>query len=169
MPRGIPVDQATKVRAKKLHAQGKGRNEIAKTLGISTFAVTRISQELGFSFDRAQTEVAVRANSIDRAARRGKIIDRLYARSERILDRLEADEYSYRMPTMSGSETVVDDAAPAADERHFATSMAHYLVQAVRLEQVDSDRGVGDAVSVLDSLSAALKVAADVLDSPAQD
>lgn len=166
MPRGIPVDDATKARAKKLHSQGKGRNEIAKVLGISTFAVTRISQELGFTFDRRQTELAVHVAVIDRAARRGKIIDRLYARSERILDRLEADTYVHYIAVPGdGAERIEDEHPPAKDERDLSSSVAAYLVQAVRLEQVDSDRGVGDAVSVLDSLSAALKAAADNLDS----
>lgn len=158
MPRGIPVDPKTYARIPALHAKGVSRNQIAKTLGISTPSVSKWCAEHGLLFDRSASELAVRAAVIDRAARRGLIIDRLYARSEKQLDRLDsADGYSYRIVNAVGSETVTDTAASSADEKNHAAAINMYLTNALKLEAVDGDSS-SDAKSMLADLGRALGI-----------
>jgi hypothetical protein len=158
MARGVPVQPEQRARAIKLAKAGKGRNEIAKLLGLSAPSVTRIIAAAGLSFDRSKTAVAVEAHRIDRAAVRADIIDRMYKRSQKILSRVEADSFTYRMPTQLGSETVTDDAPPPGDEKNLASAVGIYLDKATRLELVDNDSGVSAARSMLADLGQMLGV-----------
>jgi hypothetical protein len=158
MARGIPVQPEQRARAIKLAKAGKGRNEISKLIGLSGPSVTRIVAAAGLSFDRSKTAAAVEAHRIDRAAVRADIIDRMYKRSQKILSRVEADAFTYRMPTQLGSETVTDDAPPPGDEKNLASAVGIYLDKATRLELVDSDNGQSDAKSMLIDLGKALGI-----------
>lgn len=158
MARGVPVQPEQRARAIKLAKAGKGRNEIAKLLGLSAPSVTRIIAAAGLSFDRSKTAAAVEAHRIDRAAVRANIIDRMYLRSQRVLTRLEAPTFSYRMATEYGSETVTDDDPPPADEKNLASAIGIYVDKATRLELVDSDNGQSDAKSMLIDLGKALGI-----------
>lgn len=160
MARGVPVQPEQRARAIKLAKAGKGRNEIAKLLGLSAPSVTRIIAAAGLSFDRSKTAAAVEAHRIDRAAVRADIIDRMYKRSQKILSRVEADSFTYRSPTATGSETVTDDAPPPGDEKNLASAVGIYLDKATRLELVDSDNGQSDAKSMLVDLGKALGIGA---------
>lgn len=160
-----PVNEATRVRARELIAAGHGRNAIARELGIGAASVSAIAKAAGRSFDRSATAVAVIAANIDRAARRGRIIDRLYSRTEGVLDVLESGKYVYFVNGADGVERIEVDHPPARDERDLSVALAGYLAQATRLELVDSDSGTTDAVSVVDGLMSAFKGAVRMLDA----
>lgn len=113
------------------------RNDIARQTGVSAGTVTNTCKANGLTFDRSATKDATRARVEDNKAKRAAIIARLYARSEKILDRLEAPTYMVRMMGPTGSEKVYDEAPPAADERSLATSIGIYLDKAARLEDYD--------------------------------
>jgi len=148
-------------RARKLHAAGKSCNAIAKELGFSVSTIHRWAKREGLSFDRSKTAAAVAAHRIDRAATRADIIDRMYIRSQTVLQRLEADTYSYRMAIPGqASEQVEDSAPPASDEKSLAAALGIYVTQATRLESVDVGNGVDKAHSVLDALAAGFARAA---------
>jgi len=152
MARGVPVQPAQRARVIDLIKLEHGRNAIALEVGISTAAVSRIAKAAGLSFKKAQTAAATEVRRIDRAATRADIIDRMYKRSQKILTRLEADEFTYRLATATGSDTVSDAAAPPGDEKNLASAIGIYMDKATRLELVDSDAGESGARSMLADL-----------------
>lgn len=160
MARGVPVQPEQRARAISLHAKGKGRNEIAAAVGISTASVSRIIANAGGSFDRSKTAKAVEAHRIDRAAVRADIIDRMYTRGQKVLARLEADKFAYRVPTECGTEMVYDDDPPAGDEKNLAAALGMYVQNATKLETIDAGTGVEKVHSVLDSIAAGFAAAA---------
>lgn len=145
-------------RARELFDAGLGCNAIAKECGVAPSTISTWAKREGLNFDRAQTAKAVSAQRIDRAAARADIIDRLYMRSQKVLARLEADKFTYRVPTETGSMLVHDDDPPANDEKSLAAAVGIYLDKAQRLELVDGDAGESGARSMLAQLGELLGV-----------
>lgn len=157
MTRGKTFDQGE--RARDLFNQGASCNAIAKELEVAPSTISNWAKKAGLSFDRKQTAKAVAAHRIDRAAARADIIDRLYLRSQAILDRLEADTYVYYVAVPGeGTERVEDSDPPAIDEKNLASAIGIYLDKAARLELVDGDAGEDAARSMLAELGAFLGV-----------
>lgn len=155
MPRGRTFDQAP--RARELFDAGKSCNAIAKELGVSPSTISGWAKKAGLSFARKQTEAAVHAHRIDRAAARADIIDRMYKRSQSVLDRLEAEVYVYYIAVPgSGMERVEDSEPPAVDERNLASAIGVYVDKATRLELVDGDAGEAAARGMLADLGSFL-------------
>lgn len=156
MPR---VTEHQRQQVRDLHAQGLPRNEIARRVGISNDSVSKICRAAGLGFDRAGTEAATKAKQIDHKARRTAIISRLYAQSEKILDRLESPGgYKTIAKGERGRDVEVSlDFIPPGDRRNELTSIAISLDKAVALERVDTDNGNGHAISMLDKLAAQLE------------
>lgn len=152
MAQGRTFEDGT--RARELFDAGMSCNAIAKELGVSPSTISGWAKREGLSFNRAATEDAVQAHRVTRAARRAEIIDRLYSRSETVLDRLEAETYSYTVTIPGkGSEKIEDVAPPAADERSLAASINAYLTLAARLELVDDGDGLAPVESMLGRLA----------------
>ncbi|MGA5198151.1 hypothetical protein [Streptomyces exfoliatus] len=72
------VTQADEQKVRELHAQGLGRNAIARQIGRSPLTVAVIADRLQLSFDRTHTAVAAEARKGDAKARRAAIIEGLY-------------------------------------------------------------------------------------------
>lgn len=145
-------------RARELFDAGKSCNAIAKELGVSASTISGWAKRVGLSFSRARTAAAVSAQRIDRAAVRADIIDRMYLRAQKVLARLEADKFTYRMPTETGSVLVHDDDPPANDEKNLAAALGIYLDKAQRLELVDGNAGESEARSMLAELGSFLGI-----------
>lgn len=156
MARGRTFDQGE--RARVLFDAGTSCNGIAKELGVAASTISGWAKREGLSFDRKQTAKAVTAHRLDRAAARADIIDRLYRRSQKVLTRLEADKFSYRIPTEAGSMVVKDDDPPANDEKSLSAAVGMYLNNATRLELIDGNAGESAARSMLAELGEFLGV-----------
>lgn len=141
------------LRARDLFDAGKSCNAIARELGVSPSTISAWAKREGLSFNRAATEDAVAAAKVTRASRRSAIIDRLYARTEKILDRLEAESYTYMLMGPKGAVRVTEDYAPAADEKNYATAIHSYLKDAADLELVDDGDGLTPVESMLGRLA----------------
>ncbi|WP_060176890.1 antitoxin Xre-like helix-turn-helix domain-containing protein [Streptomyces sp. IMTB 1903] len=61
----------------RLIGQGLGRNEIAKLTGVSTATVSRIAKRNGLTFDRTQTEKALKARISDLNLRQAGLAEAL--------------------------------------------------------------------------------------------
>ncbi|MFE3862067.1 hypothetical protein ACFXPT_16735 [Streptomyces goshikiensis] len=61
----------------RLIGQGLGRNEIAKLTGVSTATVSRIAKRNGMTFDRTQTEKALKARISDLNLRQAGLAEAL--------------------------------------------------------------------------------------------
>lgn len=144
-------------RARELHEQGLGCNAIAKQLGVSPNTISLWAKREGLSFDRSKTATATAARAVDLKDRRQKLIERLYARAEANLDRIE-QPYKWRVVTGTGHSVVTDTAPPAADELRHSQAIANYLKTAAQLGAVDGGRGTDDAKSMLAELGRALGI-----------
>lgn len=151
-----PITDLDRERVRELHAQGKTRNDIAREIGRSPSTVSKLARALGLSFDRTKTAAATAAKQQDNRARRTSLVGRLYGRSERILDRVEAPNYTFTTATVNGIETKVLDHVPAPDEKALAASISSHLTSAAKLEAIDANRGTESAKSMLGGLAAAL-------------
>ena len=161
MPAGTPLTETQKRRIRALHKKGLGRNAIAREVGVSLAAVTKVCAAAGLAFDRAATKVAVEARAIDMRARRQAIVQRLYGRAETVMTRLEADTYRYTISVVGqGVEHVEDTDPPAQDERNLGSAIAGYLQAAARLEQIDAASNTAEVHGVLDTLAAGFAAAA---------
>lgn len=93
-----PITQDDYDQVQALHAQGLGRNAIAKQLGRSGHTISRIAAELGLDFDRRnhpQLEVATAARVVDGRARRAALAEALLADAERMRQQLFASTVVY--------------------------------------------------------------------------
>jgi len=141
-------------RARELYDSGKSCNAIAKELGVSVSTISGWAKREGLSFDQSATEDAVRVRRNSRAARRADIIDRLYDRTEHLLDRIEADSFKTLGSGEYGASVTLDlDYVPVGDEKNVATTINIYLERAARLELVDDGDGVAEADSMLGRLA----------------
>ncbi|QSE90309.1 helix-turn-helix domain-containing protein [Rhodococcus pseudokoreensis] len=70
----------------KLHAEGHGRNEIARQLDCSPSTVTKAAEIAGVTFDRTATVQATEAAKLDAKARRSRLAVRWLDIAEQALD-----------------------------------------------------------------------------------
>lgn len=167
-----PVTDKDRERLRQLHAQGLGRNAIAREMKRSPRTISVLAEELGLTFDRTATAVATQARVIDAKARRAIIIERLYARVEATLDRLDKaveGGFKYTTSTGQGIDTVTLDHVPGQEEKAFAGAIGQYLSQATRLEALDTGNGIDDAKSMIGALAAGLNAAYDAMNEGAGD
>lgn len=158
-----PVTDAERAQVRDLHAQGLSRAEIGRRLDRTGSQIGRIADRLGLTWDRQATAAATAAKQVDNRSRRVAIVDRLYRRTETVLDRLEAEGYEYRVIGAEGSYVVKDKHPPAQDERNLSSAMTGYLANAAKLEQIDQGDGAAEARSMLGDLARKLDVAAGLL------
>lgn len=142
MPRGQPVDPTARARVIELARAGKGRNEIAREVGINVSTVTKIAKENGLAFDRAATAVAVAVRSTDLKARRQTIVSRLYGLAERDLDRLEAPTFTATARAANGTTvTTVLNVVPSDEARALSAAIGQNLNSAAKTAAIDADQG----------------------------
>lgn len=161
-----PVTDETRQQVRQLHAEGLGRNEIARRLDRSPRTISVLCEEMGLLFDRTATAVATEARKVDAKARRLGLIERAYARAEKLFARLEAAEdagFEYTATSGAGIQTVRLDHVPGIEEKALAGSISQYLSTAARLEAVDADTGIEAAQSMLGSLAAGLTAAYEAM------
>jgi transposase-like protein len=137
VPPGKTYTQEQKDAALALY-ETDGPTAVEKQLGIPKNTVAGWARKAGTRTVRPErVRAAVEAKVADGKLRRASIVQRLYGRTEKILDRLEADTYTWTATTKEGTETVYDIEPPAADERSHATAIAIYLDKATKLEDYD--------------------------------
>lgn len=158
MPAARPLTDDDRAQVRALHKAGKNRNQIAQEIGRSGATVTKLARELGITFDRSKTATATHARQVDNRARRADLVARLYGRAEQILDRLDAERYTFTATTINGIESTGLDHVPAPDEKALASALSTHLTAAAKLEQVDAGKGSDSVRSMLGGLAVALGV-----------
>lgn len=160
-----PVTAETRAQVAALHAEGLGRNEIARRIGVSGATVTNIARDLELSFDRSATALAVRARQIDLADERQSIKAMLLVRGREALEAMDAPAlvYSFGGRDNTYSERLLD-APPVGDQRNLMTIAAIALQRFADLDRVDQGlTGTGEAVGMLERLRDGLTVAVESL------
>ena len=145
--------------ARKLFDRGLGCNAIARELGVAPATISAWAKREKLSFDRAQVSAANEAKVIDGKARRLAISARLYTRTERLIDRLEAPTFKTLVRTEVGVEKARElDFVPTQSERDLAHAISLHLASAARLDALNGDGTTDHAKSLLQQLGEALGI-----------
>lgn len=147
-----PVTEEDYNAVRQLHAEGKGRNQIAKAINRSPRTVSIIAEKLGLSFDRTATAVATEARKVDAKARRAQIIAELYDVINDDLAYLRDDTYELVEVSMGKPVRYTVNRLPAQDRKATVSSISAAAATAARLEAIDADTGAGEVGSLLTSL-----------------
>lgn len=182
MPRnGQPVDPETRARVVALMGEGVlGRNAIARETGVSGWTVTMIAQEIGHTFDRRNTELAVAARTVDLAKERQELAAMLMVEVRQSLEDMrapatmvqfegghqltesegEGDERVTRTRWVPGEwrEHVIPEPT-FSDKRNLMTIVGIGITKIAELTKATEAAGSETAVSYLDNLTASLEVA----------
>ena len=155
-----PVTTETRSEIIRLHGAGCGRNEIARLVHVSTAVVTKIAKQEGLSFDRASTELAVRARTIDLADMRTLLAQKMAVAASDMLDQLDGP---YLVYNFGGKDNDYNehllDSAPAEVRRNAVTTAGIAFDKLSRIVERDGG-GVDEALGLLDTLATGFKNAA---------
>lgn len=147
---------------RKLHAQDLSVRAIAEELGVSRSTVSRWAKEEGLEFNRAQTARAVAAHTIDLAAGRTRLAEKMLHRAEQLLDSLDDP---YLVYSFGGRDNVYTehtlDKPPVEVIRNAVTTAGITFDKLTRIVERDPD--VTGAESAVRALQAGLDAAAAVL------
>ena len=146
----------------KLHAQELSVRAIAEKLGVSRSTVSRWAKEEGLAFDRTQTAQAVAAHSVDLAAARIRLAEKVAYRAEQLLDSLDGPYlvYNFGGKDNTYSEHTLEK-PPVEVVRNAVTTAGIAFDKLSRIVERDPD--VSGAESAVRALQAGLDAAAAVL------
>lgn len=163
MPTGRPVTAEQRARAEALMVEGRlGRNAIAREIGISAGAVSKIAQEVGHTFDWRSTEIATAARKIELGAMRAALAQAALLRAGEALEAMSAphEEVHFSAATehsKGGWRTYLHPVPSPSDQRNYATTFGILVQRAAELMKASEGGGVsGQAASVLDGLASGL-------------
>lgn len=148
-------------RARELHAAGSSCNGIARELGCAASTVSRWAKSEGLTFDRSKTAAAVAAHTVDLAAGRIRLAEKMLAASEDMLDTIDGPYEVYNFGGKDNTfESRVLDSAPVEVRRNVITTAGITFDKLTRIVE-KSDTGLDMAVGVLDTIAAVASAAAE--------
>lgn len=156
MPGGmLPAEFHDRIR--ELHAEGCGRNEIAREIGRAPVMVSRTAEQLGLTFDRAKIQAAAKARHADIEERRSLLAERFVTIAEDCLDRIYQPTIVY---SFGGKDNTYEehefDEAPVTERVKLLTSAAIAVDKSLKLAPAEESTGLDAAKSMLGSLGEAL-------------
>ncbi|GGD33164.1 hypothetical protein GCM10010915_11950 [Microbacterium faecale] len=161
MARGRPVDDETRERVREAIRAGDPRNTIARKFGLSGSTVSSIAKRAGLSFDRSAVAAATKARSVDLAAGRTRLAEKMLAASEDMLDRIDDP---YLVFSFGGKENAYNEhtlaSAPVDVRRNVITTAGIVFDKLTRIVEKDNG-GLEQAVGVLDQIADGFKAAAE--------
>lgn len=149
-----PVTDAERERVRQLHAQGRGRNEIATELGRSGRTISEIAKSLGLSFARAaEVRQATEIRQADLAARRAAFAIKLQ-------DIAEAEAAKINQPheywDWGGKEhdfdTYTANEPTPGDKRAYMSLVATAVDRSLKLAPPKEEGGADEVGSLLTNL-----------------
>jgi hypothetical protein len=155
---GEPVTDEEREQIRALHAQGLGRNEIARAIGRGTRTVSVQAAKLGLVFDNAEmTDAATRVRKAQLAARRMDLAEALQEDAERLTEQMwePAVVYSFGGKDNTYEKRDVDE--PPADAKKALMGAAGMAIdRSLKLVPPVHTDGEDDARSVLGRMMAGL-------------
>lgn len=149
-----PLDDNDREQVRELHAQGLGRNEIARRIGRAPRSVTVICNELGLTFDRSGTEVATKARAADLAEKRALLAEALTDDALRLTDAMWQPSSVY---AFGGRDNVYREKTlpepPADAKKALMTAAGQAIDRSLRLVPLADDPGITAARSMLGALA----------------
>jgi hypothetical protein len=168
MPGGtISADRFDDFRA--LHAQGLGRNAIAREMGIAPVVASRTAEYLGLTFDRSKIEAATRARLSDLAERRALLAEDLMSDAEKLRAQMWEPTTVY---SFGGKDNTYEehefDQAPAAEKRALMSTAGMAIDRVLKLVPAEESSNLEGAKSMLGSLGEALSAFSRAADEAEQ-
>ncbi len=152
-----------RAQAKELYDEGFSCNAIAQKLNASPSTVSRWAKAEGLLFDRSQTEMAVRAHTIDLAADRIELAKMMHINA---MDSLAMLDGPFEVFAFGGKENEFNsqilDAAPIEARRSAQMIAGVAFDKASRIVEKSSP-GLDEAVGMLDTLADGFSAAAAAL------
>ncbi|MFI1371335.1 helix-turn-helix domain-containing protein [Streptomyces longwoodensis] len=142
MPKGaaVPFSEDEIAELQRLHAEGKGRNEIARALGRSLRGVSIHAGRLGLTFDRSMTEAATRARKADLEERRVILAEALQADAEQLTEQLWQPSVVFNIGGKDNEYTEHELPEPPADAKKALMSAAALAIdKSLKLCPPDTD------------------------------
>lgn len=158
-----PVTDEERAEIRRLHAQGLGRNEIARQLGRGGRTVSVVAASMGLTFDNAaQTDAATRVRKAQLAARRMDLAEDLQTDAERLTEQMwqPAIVYSFGGKDNTYEKRDVDE--PPADAKKALMSAAGMAIdRSLKLVPAEETAAEDEARSMLGQLMVGLKAVYD--------
>lgn len=153
-----PVTDAEREQVRRLHAEGKTRNDIARTLHRSSGTITKIARRLGITFERSPDVVAAtEARRVDLAARRMQLAADFQADAERLRAQLWQECTHGEFAGKEGNWHDVRLPRPRfVDQKAIITAASTAVQQSLRLVPAEGGEDAGQVRSMLGTLGEAL-------------
>lgn len=159
MPEPVTDDEREQIRA--LHAQGIGRNEIARAIGRGTRTVSVQAGKMGLVFDNAEmTDAATRVRKAQLAARRMDLAEALQEDAERLTEQMwePAVVFSFGGKDNTYEKRDVDE--PPADAKKALMGAAGMAIdRSLKLVPSEETAAEDEAKSMLGQLMVGLHAA----------
>ncbi|WP_327169551.1 helix-turn-helix domain-containing protein [Streptomyces subrutilus] len=141
----------------RLHAEGLGRNEIARRLGRGTRTVSVCCARLGLTFDRTATEAATAARFADLAEKRSILADALTDDALRLSAQVWEPTTMHSFGGKDHTYNSKELAEPlAVDKRALMSAATAAAAQSLRLVPPVTETGEDDARSMLGKVMSGL-------------
>lgn len=151
-----PITDADRDQVRRLHAEGKSRNGIARTIGRSGSTVSKIAGEFDppLSFERGPEVVAATdARRVDLAARRALFAERLHESAERLHEQLFAPCTVGAFGGKENEWSQVDlDRPQFADQRQILAAVSTAVDKSLKLAPAEGGQNTEDVRSMLGTL-----------------
>ncbi|MFD6656909.1 hypothetical protein ACFWEB_17415 [Streptomyces parvus] len=164
MPHGVMAkDRWEELR--ELHAEGKGRNVIAREMGIATGVVSRTAEHLGLAFDRTAIQAATAARLADLAERRSVLAEKFQDVAEDSLERIykPTTVYAFGGSTNTYAEHTFSE-APATERRALVTAAGTATDRSLKLAPAEAASNLDGAKSMLGNLGNLLSAYSQQMD-----
>lgn len=144
--------------ARELYDAGHSCRSIAAKLNVAPSTISRWAKGEDLAFDRSQTAMAVRAHTVDLAAARNELAQRLMVSSFDALDELDGPYLVYSFGGRDNDYNEHELERPPVEVRAKVHALAKQAFDASSRILERTDTGLDLAVGVLDTIAA---VAAD--------
>ncbi|UUN29438.1 helix-turn-helix domain-containing protein [Streptomyces sp. FIT100] len=153
-----PITDADRDQVRRLHSEGKSRNEIARTIGRSGSTVSKIARELDLSFERGPEVVAAtEARRVDLAERRARFAESLHKSAERLHAQLFAP---CTIGSFGGKDNVWSEQAldrpTFTDQRQILAAVSTAVDKSLKLAPAEGGDNAEDVRSMLGTLGTVL-------------
>lgn len=144
---------------RELHAQGLGRNAIARALDRGYRTISVLAAEMNLSFDRTASEAATRARMADLAEKRSILAEALMDDALKLSARVWEPSTVYNIGGAQNTYTEEPvPEPPAADKRALMAAATQAAAQSLRLVPPSVEEpGLAAARSVLIDLADGIK------------
>nr|WP_240981171.1 helix-turn-helix domain-containing protein [Streptomyces sp. N502] len=153
---GVTDEERAAIR--RLHAEGKGRNEISRLIGRSLRTISVQAAKMNLTFDRTATEAATKARIADLAEKRAILAEALTDDALQLTEQLwqPGKVFSFGGKDNIYREKPVEQ-PPALDKKNLMAAAGIAIEKSLRLVPPETETGEEDARSMLGKMMTGLQ------------